>query len=177
MINGFWGGQSERCFVDVRVFNPYAASNKCSSLSATYKKHENIKHRAYGQWKREVAHASFTPLVMSATGGLAHEATIFYKHLATLYLPSGEIVMPSHWAGFAAAFLFRCCILPSLASAVLCRHPVTMTELHPNGSCKGGASFNGLINNRLYLFVCFLIVTITDNDNFLLVCLVGNLIV
>ena len=22
VINGFWGGQSERCFVDVRVFNP-----------------------------------------------------------------------------------------------------------------------------------------------------------
>jgi len=83
-MNGFWGGQSERCFVDVRVFNPYAASNKCSSLSATYKKHENIKRRAYGQRIREVEHASFTPLVMSATGGLAHEATIFYKRLASL---------------------------------------------------------------------------------------------
>ena len=23
VINGFWGGRSERCFVDVRVFNPY----------------------------------------------------------------------------------------------------------------------------------------------------------
>ena len=32
-MNGFWGGQSEKCFADVRVFNPYAASNKCSSLS------------------------------------------------------------------------------------------------------------------------------------------------
>jgi len=27
-MNGFWGSQSERCFIDVRVFNPYAASNK-----------------------------------------------------------------------------------------------------------------------------------------------------
>ena len=33
-MNGFWGGQSEKCFIDVRVFNPYAASNKSSSLSA-----------------------------------------------------------------------------------------------------------------------------------------------
>ena len=72
------------CFVDVRVFNPYAASNKCSSLSATYKKHENIKRRAYGQRIRDVKHASFKPVVMSATGGLAYEATIFYKCLASL---------------------------------------------------------------------------------------------
>ena len=73
-MNGFWGGQSEKCFVNVRVFN---ASNKCSSLSAAYKKHENIKRRAYRQCIQEVEHASFSPLVFSATGGLAHEATIF----------------------------------------------------------------------------------------------------
>jgi len=48
-MNGFWGGQSERCFVDVRVFNPYASFSKCSSLAAAaYKKHENIKHCVYG---------------------------------------------------------------------------------------------------------------------------------
>jgi len=63
-MNGFWGSQSERFFIDVRVFNPYAVSNKCSSLSAAYRKHENIKrhHCAYSQWIREVEHASFTPL-------------------------------------------------------------------------------------------------------------------
>jgi len=67
-MNGFWGSQSERCFIDVWVFNPYAASNKCSSLSAAYRKHENIKRRVYGLRIREVEHASFTPLVLSATG-------------------------------------------------------------------------------------------------------------
>jgi len=65
------------------------------------------------------------------------------------------LVMPSHWAGFAAAFLFRCCDLPSLASMVLGRHLVTMTE--HNGSCKGAVSFNGLItySYRLYSLVFF----------------------
>ena len=33
---------------------------------------------------REIEHASLTPVVMSATGGLAHEATYFYKSLASL---------------------------------------------------------------------------------------------
>ena len=64
------------------------------SLSATYKKYENIKRPAYGQQIRD---ASFIPLVMSA--GLA--------------------------------FLFHCCDLPLLASAVLSRHLVITTELHP----------------------------------------------
>ena len=40
--------------------------------------------RPYGQRIRKIEHASFTPVVMSATGGLAHEATYFYKRLASL---------------------------------------------------------------------------------------------
>ena len=83
-MNGFLGGRPERAYVDVRVFNPFAPSNTASSLTACYKKHENIKKRAYGQQIREIEHASFTPVVMSATGGLAHEATDFYKRLASL---------------------------------------------------------------------------------------------
>ena len=83
VMNGFWGGRSERCFVDVRVFNPYAQSN-VNSISAAYRCHENIKRRAYGQRVREVEQASFTPIVMSATGGLAPEVTTFYRRLASL---------------------------------------------------------------------------------------------
>ena len=82
-MNGFWGGRTERCFVDVRVFNPYAPSN-AGSITSAYRRHENIKRRAYGQRIREVEHASFTPIVMSATGGLASEATTFYRRLASL---------------------------------------------------------------------------------------------
>ena len=29
-------------------------------------------------------HSSFTPLVLSATGGMSHEANVFYKRLAAL---------------------------------------------------------------------------------------------
>ncbi len=42
-----------------------------------------LKKRAYDQRVREVEHASFTPLVLSATGGMANEATHFYKRLAS----------------------------------------------------------------------------------------------
>ena len=79
-----FGGRSEYAFVDVHIFNPFAPSNAASSLSAYYKKHENIKKRTYGQRICEIEHVSFTPVVMSPTGGLAHEAIYFFKCLASL---------------------------------------------------------------------------------------------
>ena len=81
--NGFWGGRYERTFIDVRIFNPHAPSNRNSDLATCYRKHERSKKRAYEQRVREVEHASFTPLVLSASGGMAREATNFYKNLAS----------------------------------------------------------------------------------------------
>ena len=81
--NGFWGGRYERTFLDVRVFNPYAPSNRQTTIDKCFRKHEMEKKRAYEQRVREIEHASFTPLVLSASGGLAKEATNFYKRLAS----------------------------------------------------------------------------------------------
>ena len=79
-VNGFSGGRFERTFFDVRVFNPHAPSNRHPNC---YRKHEMEKKRQYEQRVREIEHASFTPLVLSATGGMANEATVFYKRLAS----------------------------------------------------------------------------------------------
>ena len=76
-MNRFWGGRFERTFVDVRVFNPYAPSNRNSTISTCYRNHENQKKRTYDQRIREVEHATFTPLVLSATGGLAKAGSCF----------------------------------------------------------------------------------------------------
>ena len=57
----------------------HVLSHRQSSLSACYRKQESLKKRAYEQRVREVEHSSFTPLVLSATGGMANEATTFYK--------------------------------------------------------------------------------------------------
>ena len=73
LAHGFWG-----------VFNPLAPSNCRSSLNATYRRHETIKKRSYEQRVREVEHGSFTPLVFSASGGMAPAATITFKRLASL---------------------------------------------------------------------------------------------
>ena len=79
----FWGLRRARVFFDIRVFNPHPPSNRHSSLPATYKKHEQEKERQYLQRIRDDENSSFFPLVFSA-GGMAKEATIFYKRLASL---------------------------------------------------------------------------------------------
>ena len=81
---GFWGGRFEKAFVDVRVFNPCARSNRTNSLGTVYRKHKQEKRCHYEQRVREVEHASFTPLVMSTTGGMGRAATTFYKRLAAM---------------------------------------------------------------------------------------------
>lgn len=83
-MNGFWGGRHERSFCDVRVFNPHAPSNRSSTLASCYRKHERLKKNCYEQRIREVEHATFTPLVFSASGGLGNESNVFYKRLASL---------------------------------------------------------------------------------------------
>ncbi len=66
------GGRFERAFFDVRVFNPCARSNRQATLQATYRR----------QRVREIEHSTFTPLVLSASGGMGRSATTFYKRLA-----------------------------------------------------------------------------------------------
>ena len=82
--NSVRGGTLEKTYFDVRVFNPHAPSNRHTNPQSAYRKHEQIKKRAYEQRIREIEHATFSPLVLSATGGLAREATTFYKQLASM---------------------------------------------------------------------------------------------
>ena len=81
---GFWGGRFERAFFDVRVFNPCTRSNRQASLQSTYRRHEQEKKRQYEQRIREVEHSTFTPLVLSTTGGMGRAATTFFKRLAAM---------------------------------------------------------------------------------------------
>ena len=74
----------EKTYLDVRVFNPLTPSNRHYSLATCYTKHEREKKRTYEQRVREIEHASFTPLVLSSTGGMGREATTFYKRMASL---------------------------------------------------------------------------------------------
>ena len=60
------------------------SSNQKTLLSACYHSHENEKKRKCHQRICEVEHASFTPLILSCTGGLGPQATTSYKRLISL---------------------------------------------------------------------------------------------
>ena len=76
--SGFWNTRQD-AFFDVRVFHPNAPSNSSRSLSAAYKKHEDEKKRTYGQRILEIEHSVFTPLILSASGGMGREAQTFLQ--------------------------------------------------------------------------------------------------
>lgn len=125
---GFWGGRFEKAFVDVRVFNPSAQSNRQSSLSATYRKHEQEKRRHYDQRVRDVEHGSFTPLVLSTTGGMGRAATTFYKRLASMLAEKRDTPysLTLNWIRCRLSFaLLRASIMSIRGARSSLHHPAT----------------------------------------------------
>ena len=47
--SGIWGQRFDRTLIDIMVFDPYAASNRSTSLATCYAKHEKEKKRTYEQ--------------------------------------------------------------------------------------------------------------------------------
>ncbi len=93
----------------MRILEPTNISAAC------YRKHEAIKKRAYEQRVREVEHSSFTPLVLCTTGGLATEATTFYKRLSACLADKWE-------QSYSTTLAWLCCRLTFslLRSAIQC---------------------------------------------------------
>ena len=80
---GFWiAGQM--AFFDVRVFNPNAKRYANQELSKAYDINEKEKKKQYNERILQVEHGSFTPLVMSATGGMGREGRRFYARLSEM---------------------------------------------------------------------------------------------
>ncbi|KAG0729636.1 hypothetical protein GWK47_029922 [Chionoecetes opilio] len=64
---GFWT-RGQRTFLDIRVFDPMAASHRELSLEAVHHRNELEKIRAYGDRILQVDHGTFTPLVFTTSG-------------------------------------------------------------------------------------------------------------
>ena len=53
-------------------------------LAKSYRINENEKKKAYNDRVMQVEHGSFTPLVMSAAGGMTRECSKFYSRLSEM---------------------------------------------------------------------------------------------
>ena len=82
-FRGFWQA-GQMAFFDVRVFNPNARRYAKQELSKTYQLNEKEKKRLYKERIMQVERGTFTPLVMSATGGMGRESLKFYLRLSEL---------------------------------------------------------------------------------------------
>ena len=80
---GLWA-PFERSFIDVRIIHLNCDSYINKDKSKVYEHHENLKKNAYNERVLNVEKGTFTPVVMSTTGGVAVEADKFHKRLATL---------------------------------------------------------------------------------------------
>jgi len=93
--------------IDVKVCNPYAPSDH--STNPGIYRHKSSKKCSYEARIREVEHDSFTPLILSPTGGMGNEACALYKFLASL--------LCEKWSEpYTAVMGWLCCcycILPS----------------------------------------------------------------
>ena len=103
----FWDKSKQSTFFDVRIFNSHAPSNCTTSTDACYRRHE--------QRILEVEHGTFTPLVLSKSGGWGPSATVAFKRLAGL-------ISEKHDQPYSSTLNFiRCKIAFSLIdSAVAC---------------------------------------------------------
>ena len=105
--DGFWGSGKERTFVDIQVFNPYAPANRGTSLSSTYRRHENEKKRVYSQRINEVELSSFRRLVFSLTGGMAREASVLFINVwHQCSQKKGTSIIASHLDGLGLHLAF-----------------------------------------------------------------------
>ena len=83
-VSGLWGCRFERTVLDMRVFNPHAHLNRSATHTTVYRRHEKEKRRCYEERVREVEHATFMPVVLSASGGMGRAATSLYRRIALL---------------------------------------------------------------------------------------------
>ena len=87
---------SRNAFSNLPPQKPYTAMSEWAPSSVIAERCEE-KKRQYEQRIHEVEHATFTPLVMSSTGGMGRAATTFYKRLASMIsdkrgVPYGKMV-------------------------------------------------------------------------------------
>ena len=80
---GFWI-TCQMAFFDVGVFNPNAKRYVKQDLTNSYEQNEKEKKKAYNERITQIEHGSFTPLVMSATGGMGRECRKFNSRLSAM---------------------------------------------------------------------------------------------
>ena len=74
----------QRVFFDVRVFDLSAEKYRGLEIGKCFRRNEMEKKRHYNERVTAVKNGTFTPLVLSATGGMGRECKTFYTRLCQM---------------------------------------------------------------------------------------------
>ena len=87
---GFWR-EGQNAFLDVRITNANANSQRNSTVKSVLRKHENEKKRGYNRRIIQVEHGTLTPLIFTTSGAMGNECQKFHKELAAkISLKNGD---------------------------------------------------------------------------------------
>ncbi len=80
-VRGYWGNQ-QNAFFEFRVFYPLAKSYASLKPAECYTRFEKSRSAQYEEQINKVDCGSFTPMIMSSTGGMGPRMTMAMKRLA-----------------------------------------------------------------------------------------------
>ena len=112
---------------------PTLLQSPSQSLAATYRKHEKRKSRAYEQRVHEIEHGSFTPLIMSATGGVGAAVSKVGTCPTPALLPGSGVNSPSSLLRSSIQ-----CLRGSRSSPHTPMHPCHLVAFHESGITATG---------------------------------------
>ena len=80
-VRSFWTSQ-QNAFFDFKVVYPFASSYLDKNPAALYEACAQDKVRQYEERINRVEASSFTPMIMSSTGGMGPQMSLAIKHIA-----------------------------------------------------------------------------------------------
>ena len=81
---GTWGSRFERSFHDVKIFSPYAPTNRIKDANESYLLHEILLRVKYQDRIVDIEDVSFSPLIFATTGGASRITHKLIRLIASL---------------------------------------------------------------------------------------------
>ena len=113
-VRAFWRNQ-QSAFFEFRVFNSCAKSYSSMTPAELYERFESTRSAEYEERINKVDCGSFTPMVMSSSGGMGPRMTMALKHLAKRQAERTNQLFSVTFALLRCRFVF--CLL---RSALVC---------------------------------------------------------
>ena len=113
-VRGFWGNQ-QHAFFEFRVFYSCAKSYSSLKPAECYNRFESTRSAEYEERINKVDCGSFTPMVLSSSGGMGPRMSMALKHLAKITAEKTNQALSVTFALLRCRFVF--CLL---RSALVC---------------------------------------------------------